>query len=268
MSSGTTDPQFIDDDRLLGTLERLMSLPAVELRPTLDETSTLVADALDVEKADLFLYDATSASLVALGTSDTPLGRRQHALGLDRLPRVNNDPLVRVFDTGEAYCTGHADDDPSQSRGNIESLGVRSQIGLALDVNGERRGVLAVVSTESDRFSTRDQRFLRAVAAWIGLLVHRAELVERRTSEATRRGQLATGEELARLTRRQQNVAACVAEGLTNDEISERLVITAGTVANHVEGILRRLELRNRASLATWAVEHGLHRSDRDEQLC
>lgn len=57
-----------------------------------------------------------------------------------------------------------------------------------------------------------------------------------------------------------------MAEGLTNEEIGERLVVTPGTVANHMEWILKRLGLKNRTSLATWAVEHGLYRSDWDPE--
>ena len=68
-------------------------------------------------------------------------------------------------------------------------------------------------------------------------------------------------EELAKLTRRQQEVAACVAEGLTNEQIVERLVLTPGTVANHMEAILRRLGLSSRTQVGVWAVERGLYRS-------
>ena len=66
------------------------------------------------------------------------------------------------------------------------------------------------------------------------------------------------------LTQREQEVAALVAAGLTNAEIAERLGLTAGAVASHVEDILRKLGLRNRVQIAVWAVEHGLYRSDRD----
>jgi two-component system, OmpR family, sensor kinase len=64
------------DDRLLETLERLLALTAPEIRPTLDQASTWAAEAVDV-----FLYEAEKESLVALGTSETPLGHtQQHGL--------------------------------------------------------------------------------------------------------------------------------------------------------------------------------------------
>ena len=68
------------------------------------------------------------------------------------------------------------------------------------------------------------------------------------------------------LTARQQEIAQCVAEGLSNAEIAERLTLTPGTVANHVGQILRRLNLAGRVQLAVWAVECGLYRSERNEE--
>lgn len=62
------------------------------------------------------------------------------------------------------------------------------------------------------------------------------------------------------LTPRECEVAALVAEGLSNAEIAERLMLTSGTVGNHVAHIMRRLGARNRVVVAVWAVEHGLRR--------
>ena len=61
------------------------------------------------------------------------------------------------------------------------------------------------------------------------------------------------------LTPRQREIAALVAEGLTNDEIAERLGLVRGTVANLVVKVMRKLGLRNRVQLAVWAVKQGLH---------
>jgi non-specific serine/threonine protein kinase len=94
------------------------------------------------------------------------------------------------------------------------------------------------------------------------MLTHRAELAEELARQARRQGHSEAGEELAKLTRRQQEVAGCIAEGLSNDQIAARLVLSPGTVANHVESILRRLNCASRTQVAVWAVERGLYRSD------
>jgi non-specific serine/threonine protein kinase len=64
------------------------------------------------------------------------------------------------------------------------------------------------------------------------------------------------------LTRRERQVAALVAQGLTNREIARELVITEGTVGVHVEHILAKLELRSRTQVAAWVIVRGLHRGD------
>jgi len=61
-----------------------------------------------------------------------------------------------------------------------------------------------------------------------------------------------------KLTKRQLEVAQLIASGQSNAQIARALVLTAGTVANHIEHILRRLGVSNRAQVAAWVVEHGL----------
>jgi DNA-binding CsgD family transcriptional regulator len=253
------------DRRLLETLQRVLSIQDLDLRGALTQACNQIVDALGADKVDVFLYEAEGETLVALGTSTTDVGLRQHQIGLHRQPIANGGVAARVFLDGEAYLTGRAQEDPEQLRGMVRGLGVRSEIAVPMDVHGERRGVLSVISLQPDFFTEGDLRFVQAVASWIGMVTHRAELFERATWDATRRGRREAADELATLTRRQQEVASCIAEGLTNDEIAQRLVLTAGTVANHVENILRRLDLRSRTQIGVWAVERGLYRSDQDE---
>ena len=61
------------------------------------------------------------------------------------------------------------------------------------------------------------------------------------------------------LSEREREVAALVAEGRTNREIGERLVLSEKTVANHLSRIFRRLDLGSRAELAA-LVERSRHR--------
>jgi non-specific serine/threonine protein kinase len=61
-----------------------------------------------------------------------------------------------------------------------------------------------------------------------------------------------------RLTRRETEVAGLVAQGLTNRQIAEELVIAQRTVDTHVERILAKLAFASRAQVAAWAVGQGL----------
>ena len=58
----------------------------------------------------------------------------------------------------------------------------------------------------------------------------------------------------APLTERQTEVATVVAQGLTNDQIAEKLTFDGRHDGNHVRAPLQRLGLRNRVELAVWTV--------------
>ena len=60
----------------------------------------------------------------------------------------------------------------------------------------------------------------------------------------------------ASLTPTEQQVVELVAEGLTNPEIAERLLMARGTVKTHLEHVFAKTGLRNRAELAAAAIQH------------
>ena len=184
------------ENRLLQLLERLFALPPRQVDVVLSDCADLIAEVTGADKVDAFLHEPPTNSLVALGTSRSQVAQLQRSLGLNRLPIANGDPMAVVFTTGDPYHHGHIDRDPTQPRGVVEQLKVRSMLAVPIQVGDVRRGVLSLACREREQFNEQDLALLKVVAGWVGGLVHRSELMEtfaRRASEQARRE---TAEEL------------------------------------------------------------------------
>jgi signal transduction histidine kinase len=184
------------ENRLLPLLERLFGIGPASLEVVLSECADLIGTVIESEKVDAFLYEAATESLVAIGTSHTPLAALQRRAGLNRLALANGDPMAAVYRTGESYLTGHADRDPTQPRGVIETLGVRSMVAAPIEMEGVRRGVLSLASSRPEAFNSEDLALVRIVGVWVGSLVHRAELAAAAAASAAADGRRAIAEEL------------------------------------------------------------------------
>jgi DNA-binding NarL/FixJ family response regulator len=100
---------------------------------------------------------------------------------------------------------------------------------------------------------------VRLVASGEALL---SPSVTRRVIEefASRAKQPPPSEALDELTEREREVMALVAEGLSNEEIADRLVVSPATAKTHVSRAMIKLGARDRAQLVVLAYEHGLVR--------
>ena len=104
-------------------------------------------------------------------------------------------------------------------------------------------------------------RAVRAVAAGDALLSPR--VTRRLIGEFATRSRPSAGraaERLAPLTDREREVVALVGEGLSNDEIADRLVVSPATAKTHVSRAMVKLQVRDRAHLVVLAYESGLVR--------
>jgi predicted ATPase/DNA-binding CsgD family transcriptional regulator len=82
--------------------------------------------------------------------------------------------------------------------------------------------------------------------------------------EYARQFQIHTGtvpqskDNLGDLTEREREVAVLIAQGKTNREIAQDLVLSKRTVEKHAANILSKLGLTSRAQIVRWAIEKGL----------
>ena len=84
-------------------------------------------------------------------------------------------------------------------------------------------------------------------------------LAGRLVQDYLRRGPAGEGEPPGdELTPREQEVLTLIAQGFSNNEIADQLVISAKTVDRHRENIMRKLNLHNRVDLVKYALRKGL----------
>ncbi len=142
---------------------------------------------------------------------------------------------------------------------------------------GEHERARALLEDAVDRFDAGGARFeaactrieLAETLAALGrrdgaareAAVARRELLELGARAAAARAQPlagAAGVPLPELTPREREVLHLLAEGLTNHQIAERLVVSHHTVHRHVTNLLRKLGLPSRAAAAAHAARAGL----------
>ena len=114
------------------------------------------------------------------------------------------------------------------------------------------------LSAGASGFLLKDSRMaqlhqaIRAVACGDAILTPRItrQLINRHMiRSATSPQQRAAQNQLGRLSPREREVAELVAQGLTNAEIAQRLIIAPGSVKKNVTRILSKLNLRDRVQL-------------------
>jgi DNA-binding NarL/FixJ family response regulator len=65
------------------------------------------------------------------------------------------------------------------------------------------------------------------------------------------------------LTRREREVLVLLAQGLSNDEIADSLMVSVPTVKTHVSNVLMKLGIENRVQAVVWAYENGVAHASR-----
>ncbi len=131
--------------------------------------------------------------------------------------------------------------EPRRRPGAMVDADVR--IGLA-------RSLLALGKIDEAQAAAADAEVF--LARWTGW--RRDELVALQHRFASGGARVVSGQ----LTARELEVAALVAEGLSNSEIGRKLFISTKTASVHVSNILAKLSMTSRTQIAAWAVSEGV----------
>ncbi|MWV51316.1 response regulator [Rathayibacter sp. VKM Ac-2803] len=102
---------------------------------------------------------------------------------------------------------------------------------------------------------------VRAIAAGEALLapeLTRAVIERAVARDRGRTSALPPGAVPEQLTRREAEVLRLMAQGLSNDEIAEQLLVGRATVKTHVSNVLLKLALRDRVQAVAYAYRSGL----------
>jgi DNA-binding NarL/FixJ family response regulator len=134
---------------------------------------------------------------------------------------------------------------------------------LVLSASAEQGDVLAAVRAGASGYLVKSAQVSELVDAVertaAGQAVFGPELAGLVLGEFRRREREAPADAAGpSLTPRETEVLRLVAKGLTARRIAERLELSHRTVENHVQNVLRKLQLANRVELARYAIEQGL----------
>lgn len=200
--------------------------------------------------AGLELY---ARSLVALDEVDR--ARRAVTELLDLLAEVGTDSL-RASAWAVEGVVAAAEGDLDAARLSLEdAIDLFQQTGAPFETARSRLDLARVLAALGRRDAAADQARLAGEA----LQAMQAERDARRAAELMTEFELGESRDASTvLTPRELEVLKLIAQGLSNPEIAQRLVLSEHTVHRHLANILRKLNLSSRAAAAAWGVRSGL----------
>lgn len=168
---------------------------------------------------------------------------------------VGTAPLRAYADLAEGMLTA-AGGDHGRARTLLEDAVDRFTRSGAPFEAAQAKIELATSLLALDRSDAAEREAAAALDSLLALGAHaEAERAQRLLDATSRRGEATT---LPEVTAREREVLSLLAEGLTNRQIAQRLVVSEHTVHRHVTNILRKLDLPSRTAAAAHAVRAGL----------
>ncbi len=150
-----------------------------------------------------------------------------------------------------------------------DTLGLHDAEGTGedeLDHLLHRTAAKVLVLSRDMRPDLRSRALAMGCEAWISMSVRAPEMVTAIERTAFGRPLPEQPERLGvrhQLTPRQVDVAALIAQGLSNHEIAERLHLSENTLKSHIRELYRKIGAGSRGQAVAWALQHGFSGPDR-----
>lgn len=133
---------------------------------------------------------------------------------------------------------------------------------LCLSMHADTRTVMAAIDAGASGYLLKDaccDDLLLALRTVMAGRVHLSAALVGLLVEGQRRSDgPAPPVKRVRLTAREREVAQLLSEGLSTQQVADRLFVSGKTVATHRENIMHKLEIRSIAELTRYALQEGL----------
>jgi len=113
-------------------------------------------------------------------------------------------------------------------------------------------------SEEFARSSLSETAFAKALARGAAMTIDEGVAYAVDQKEPAQRASANSAEPSTHLTRRERDIAALVALGLSNKQIAAKLVVSQRTAESHILNILNKLGFNSRTQIASWATTNEL----------
>lgn len=200
---------------------------------------------------------------IAIVVENTPqfelLGQAQDGQeGVNLALKLNPD--VILMDIGLPKIDG------IEATRRIKEAGLNSSV-LMFTSRDSNEDVFAALKAGADGYIMKgsdEQTLINAIeavsqkAGWLDPQIARIVLSGINEQKETQQDKTKTANNKYGLTKKELEVLSLIVEGLSNQEIAQRLVVSLSTTKAHVHSILQKLYLTDRTKAAVTAIKEGL----------
>jgi DNA-binding NarL/FixJ family response regulator len=141
-----------------------------------------------------------------------------------------------------------------------DTLGLHKRDAADLDHLIQKTDAKVVIYSRDMRPDLRARAIARGADGWVSMSLHAAELVEavERIADGKPNDEQIDwiGHE-AGLSPREVEVLSLITQGLSNQDVADRLFLTINTLKSHIRQAYKKIGVSSRAQAVAWCMQHG-----------